>query len=242
MLKKFQRALMVAATFAATWAVLPSASAAVVLQGEIGQRMGQAYVAEFVDVRDASTGAAVTESAVLICIDMYNHFPDSGTTHSYTVMDGGPSIVHASATGRAIDLFHYAVDRFYDSMVVNSTSPYAGYQFSAMIWEIEKDFNGQVSSLDGTAGTVYTGMLGMSDQGAIYQSMVDTLRSEYTTVADGYRSEDYSISFLDDAASGYQSMMMLTPTVATAEVPEPATLALVLLGALPLVRRRKQAA
>jgi hypothetical protein len=30
--------------------------------------------------------------------------------------------------------------------------------------------------------------------------------------------------------------------VATAEVPEPATLALVLLGALPLVRRRKQAA
>jgi hypothetical protein len=241
MLKSLHRTLVAAAVLTGTFAFVPAASAAPVVQGVVGTTIGTSEVAEFSDVRYVSGGTGALEPAILVCIDLNNAFPNAGTTHTYTMLGSDVAPITQTAAGaRAADLFNFAVDRFYDSMVVNESGGSTGFQFSALMWEIQKDFNGTASSLNELSGNMKAEMIGLN--GAVaYQTMVRELRDNYASIELGYRSTQYTVSFLDDTTAGYQNMMMLTPLTNTSEVPEPGTLALSLLGGLAFFRRQQRA-
>lgn len=239
MFTTFKKKTIVATALAAALAFASSAQAAAVLQGTVGERIGTSFTGAFTDVRYVSGETAeFTMPATLVCIDLKGTFPEGGVPHTYTVSSTGlASVVNAGANSRATDLFHYAVDQFYDSMVLREAAGSStGFQFSGLMWEIEQDFNGQADSLDALSGGMRAALLKLADGAPAYQSMVSALHDNYDSIVTGYRSKTYTIGFLDDQAEGYQSMMMLTPFVA--EVPEPGTLALSLLAGVAMLCRR----
>lgn len=241
MFKKLNRALVSAALLATTFVALPSAVAAPMIQGFVGAGKGTALAAEFTSIRSVSGGTGTLDDATIICIDMLNHFPSTGSLQTYTVLDSDMApVVHTEASGRATDLFHYAVDNYYLSMVVNESGNSTGRQFSGLMWEIQQDFTGNASSLDAFSGNLYFAQLGLGDGALAYQTMVHDLRENYATIGAGYRSKQYALSFLDDNQAGYQTMMMLTEVTTTSEVPEPGTLALSMLGGLAMWRRARR--
>lgn len=207
------------------------------LQGTVGDHINGAYAASFTNVTYVPSGASFTDAATLICIDLSNQFPTAGSVHTYDVISTGLApVANAGASARATDLFNYAVDTYYNSMVLHPTSGVStGYQFSGLMWEIATDFTGSAASLNSASGAIRVQSLdaGNAAVGAApeYVAMVNDLRTNFNNIAVGYRSTQYNVSFLDDQTPGWQSMMMITPT---APVPEPSTLALSLLGGLGL--------
>lgn len=196
-----------------------------------------AYSATLSNIQYAagSTGDPLPSFSQVICIDYDNVFPSAGTTRTYTLhTDATNLIAHPDAGARATDLFNYVVDRYYDSAVVHgSVSDDTGYQFNKVLWEIATDFTGSSDSLSAGSGWIYADYL------PLYDAIVNDLSTNLSTIAVGYRSSAYTVSFLDDQDGGYQSMMMLSPVAA---VPEPETYALLLggLGLLGAVARRRQ--
>lgn len=238
---KLDRALAGVALVAAAFAALPAAHAAPVIQGTIVEGPGTAFVGDFTNVTYGAGGSSPIGAAILICIDLDNSFPSTGTVHTYTVLGGASAPVkYAAAGGRAADLFNYAVDHYYSSLVANESGHFTGYQFSALMWEIQQDFNGTASSLNALSGEMHAEMLQLADGAQTYQTIVGDLRDNYATIADGYRSKNYTVSFLDENLAGYQDMMMLTQLPGASEVPEPGTLALSLLGGLAMWRRARR--
>lgn len=236
----FNRTLMGATAFAAALAFVPATQAATVIQGTVGERIGTSFGGSFTDVRYVSGETAEFKMpATLLCVDMKGIFPDDGLPHTYAVSSTGlASIKDSAANSRATDMFHYAVDQFYDSMVLREVArSNTGFQFTGLLWELEQDFNGLASSLDALSGGMQASMLKLADGAPAYTDMVKALRDNYDNIVTGYRSKRYTIDFLDDQAEGAQSMMMLTPYVVS-EVPEPGTLALGLLAGAALLRRK----
>lgn len=231
-LSRFALAVTVCFGAASAHAVVDTA-----LQGTVGDHINGAYAASFTNATYLPSGASFTDAATLICIDLANDFPNANSVHTYDVISTGLApVAHAAASSRATDLFNYAVDTYYNSMVLHPTSGVStGYQFSGLMWEIGADFTGSAASLSTTQGAITVSSLhgGNAAVGSApeYVAMVNDLRTNFDSIAVGYRSTQYNVSFLDDKTPGWQSMMMITPT---APVPEPSTLALSLLGGLGL--------
>lgn len=224
------------ATALAFGVVAAPAFADTVLKGTVGDSINGAFAASFTNVTYQPSGASFQDAATLICVQLGNSFPLVNSVHTYDVITTGLApVANAGASARATDLYNYAVDTYYNSMVLGQAAgTTTAYQFSGLMWEISHDFNGAASSLNTSLGYSTVGVEAgnvVDHKSDAYVAMVNGLRADYNSIALGYRSSQYTISFLKDQNPTYQSMMMLTPA---APVPEPSTLAFSLIGGLAL--------
>lgn len=169
-----------------------------------------------------------TGTANLFCIKRNASNPAAdGEINYYDIVGVDQIFDNAGAvSGKGEALIHWIFDTYYatDAFLVNGTGPTA---FQAALWEVDRDYNGTIESLDLTVGHTYS---------ESYRWMFEGLVDNYDSISSGYRSTNYQFTFLKDAsASGnLQDLIMITP------IPEPGSAALAGLAAsVALLRRRR---
>lgn len=132
-------------------------------------------------------------------------------------------------------MVHWLIDTYLDPMITLNDFTHR----SALVypfWEIARDFDGTVESLD-----LYAGGNTLSSNRPDLDYIVADLVANFDLIPVNYRSSLYNVTFIEDITNGfhdYQSMVLVTPI----QVPEPAGVMLLgLSGVMMGLRRRRHA-
>ncbi|WP_367848183.1 PEP-CTERM sorting domain-containing protein [Rhodoferax sp. WC2427] len=184
------------------------------------------------------TGTAFGGTGILFCTDAFKMFPASDSVHAYDVVGLAGQMDHLSGAVRGEDYMNWVFDNYYARifLTANGDTNGAGYGFNSALWEIRHDYDGTQASLSTTTGSIYAYTT------PSYVEIVNGLKT--ADIAQGYRSKQYTLTFLNDQNNTYQSMVLLSDASGAAAaaanaVPEPSSLALSLMGGLALWNRRR---
>jgi len=205
------------------------------------------YMGSMTNIQPLSGSVQVPDSAFVFCIVGSAHWAGAGATHQYDLGDSfAPFVVsaeNAAGAAKATGLLNYMVDHYYAPLISGAYGSDSGYGFNEAVWELTSDFTGQLSSLDTTKGGSYASDSDDPADTVLYTTIIKDLRQNFDTIAPSYRSSQYSVQFLTESDSTYQSLGMVTEK-AVSPVPEPSSLALMLAGGMGMAlcaSRRKRA-
>ncbi len=158
------------------------------------------------DITFASGGSGTygSGSAYFICADKHDHFP-TGRTDTWAVTETLDSLVHPAAAARATDLFNWVVNQYWNASVLATDPGLLGGQFQAVIWELQLDYDGTATSLSTGAGQVNVNAINYNNAAgypsSYYVELMTALQSNYDSIPEGYRSNQFKISFVEDKTS-----------------------------------------
>ncbi len=192
---------------------------------------GSGYAAYVQNLTFSGGSSAYGGAGVLVCIDAFSEFPALPSERTYDVVGAASVVESATYANRSEALIDWVVDNYFTSFLDSTVSAYA---FNQVLWEITADYDGTLASLSSSS----------ADGGYIYGartdyiSMLDSLKSAYSSIPDSYRSSTFTTTFLVDQATDqqYQNMVLVTA------VPEPSTYLMMFAGVGALMAWRRRSA
>lgn len=196
------------------------------------------YMGQMTDLQVISGDASLPSFAYAFCIDSSTSWPQAGSVHQYTLTDSfAPFMSTPTAINNVTALLHYAVDYYLAPLRQGDFGIHAGYGFNMAVWQLTKS--------DGTLGSLALRDNPNGDGSdpygyyALYTKIMGDLADNYGSITPDYRSERYTIQFLEEPTRTSQSLAIVSEKTNN-EVPEPSSLALVLAGGIGLVMRARR--
>ncbi|CAN7739471.1 PEP-CTERM sorting domain-containing protein [Pseudorhodoferax sp. LjRoot39] len=225
-------------TAAALSACLAAPVGATVVQGTITEDKLVGYMGN-ISLTTVSGNDTLPDTAFAFCIVGWAHWPGTGSAHQYTLTDSfAPFMSQPAAVDKVTGLLHYVIDYYYAPLLAGFYGAEAGYGFNQAIW--------QLTGADGTQNSV---VASANDEDtdprgtyALYATIMGDLYEHYDSISPDYRSQRYTIRFLQESDDTYQSLAIVSENAGN-EVPEPSSLALLFAGGFAVfAARRKQQA
>lgn len=215
------------------------------------------HFAESAVSSDLSFGGGLpfsNQEVLLLCVDVHTKAPDDGPVAF--ISNAGASTLKGGSGELGTAAINWILDQYYETYFKNGSDKQQ-WAFQYAVWEIGNDFNGNVSSIDISAGAskplVDGYFAGDPVFVAAYEAMYSGMTAAIPNLSPSYKSTKYTVDFFANADEAQQDMVaiiekappVIPPTTAT-PVPTLSQWSLIALSAVLaifglMIARKRQA-